>query len=88
MTYLIGRIAYSILSFLQLALFLRALSSWFPQVRGSKFGTMLYALTEPMVAPVRNQLQKIPALRQMPIDFSVLIVFLLLSFLQRLVMFY
>lgn len=88
MTYLIGRIVFSVLSFLQLVLFLRALSSWFPQVRDSKLGAMLYALTEPMVAPVRNQLHKISALRQMPIDFSVLLVFLILTFLQRLVMFY
>lgn len=45
----------------------------------SKFYMLCYAVTEPIVAPVRNLLGRIPAMADSPIDFSYMVSYLLLT---------
>ena len=63
----------------QLLLFLRAILSWFPMVQIGRLNEFLYYATEPLLSPVRRFLQRFEVLRSLPIDFSVLIVFILLE---------
>ena len=72
-----------LLGLLQWLLVFRALASWFPQIQSSRIGEILYMVTEPMVAPCRSLLSRIPSLQMMPLDFSALLAFLILSVLQR-----
>jgi len=63
---------------LYVMLFARIILSWFP-MRDSKFMELLCAFTEPVLAPVRRLVQRSPLGGPgMVLDFSPLIVFLLL----------
>ena len=69
------------LSALELAMLLRAILSWFIMDE-NKFTGFLYAITEPFIYPVRRLLEKMNWLQGSPIDFSFMITFLIISFLQ------
>ncbi|MCL2224875.1 MAG: YggT family protein [Defluviitaleaceae bacterium] len=63
---------------LYIMLFVRIILSWFP-MRNSRFMDLLFAFTEPVLAPVRKLVQRSPLGGPgMVLDFSPLIVFLLL----------
>lgn len=80
--YLITRLAVSVVNLLEFLLLARAILSWFPRTQDSQITDFLRFTTEPIVAPCRNLLDRVPALRSTPIDFSVLLAFLVLEFLQ------
>ncbi len=67
---------------------IRVFSSWLPFLYSnptiSKILYMIESLTEPVMAPVRKLLSK-TQLGQMPLDFSPIIVLLLLQFAQTVV---
>lgn len=64
---------------LYVMLFARIILSWFP-MRNNKFMDLLYAFTEPVLAPVRKIVQRSPLGGPgMVLDFSPLIVFILLQ---------
>ena len=71
---------YIIIVVLQTAMFLRAIMSWFPFGEG-KLSDFLYALTEPMIFPVRFLFNKMNWNTALPIDIPFFITFVLLSFL-------
>ncbi len=81
MTAYVSAIVSYILRFIQLTLFIRALLSWFPMNRGGKLFELLYFFTEPFLMPVRKFLFRFPSLRQFPIDFSTIIVYLIIEIL-------
>lgn len=69
-----------ILSIYSLILLARVLLTWFPNIdRYNPIIKFLFDVTEPVLAPIRNALP-----RTMGFDFSPLIVFLLISVIQRL----
>ena len=72
--------AYILITVLQAAMFVRAIMSWFPFGEG-KFVTFLYAITEPVIFPVRLLFEKMNWGVGLPIDIPFFITFLLLSFL-------
>lgn len=84
--YIIVSVADMLLFIVQTMMFLRALLSWIVMDNNSpaleKVMNFLYAVTEPLIYPVRVLLDKIPALRSMPIDISFMVTFLLLSMIQ------
>ncbi len=82
---ILASITIRILRILQLLIVVRALCSWFPQVQQSAVGEFLYTVTEPMLAPCRNLLSSFQSGRGMMLDFSPVIVLLLLEFAERLV---
>ena len=63
----------------------RCLISWFPMFH-NKFTEFIEMLTEPLMGPVRALISKSFGGSMMGVDFSPIIVFLILSFLQRMVL--
>lgn len=62
----------------------RALMSWFVRDLSNPIVRFLYEITEPMLAPIRRLLQVL-GLGGTMLDFSPLVLFLLLNFLSRLI---
>lgn len=76
---IIGELLYFVLQIFQLVLLARVLLSWFPNIdRSNQIVQLLYQITEPVLAPVRQMLPQTAG-----VDFSPLIVFLLISVLMR-----
>ena len=62
-------------------IFARIILSWIPQLRGNMIVQFIYALTEPLLAPLRALLNKSPlGGAGMPFDFSPLLAYLVLRF--------
>ena len=76
-----------LLSIIRTLIVIRAILSWFAgsSTTGNSLYTLLCQLTEPVVGPVREVLSRIPAMEQLPIDFSPLVAFLLLELISRLI---
>ena len=80
---LIRNLVIAFLSFLELAMLVRAVLSWFV-MDGGKLVDFLYAITEPFIYPVRRFLEKMNWLQGTPIDFSFMITFFIISLLSML----
>ena len=70
-----------ILSLLVLAIFIRALLSWFYPVGKDPWTRLLVNVTEPILAPIRSVLARIMPI---PMDFSPIVAWLLIVLLQNL----
>ena len=79
--YIVKSVIYTAIGALQMAMFARAILSWFPGV-GGRLEEFLYTITEPFIEPVRALLDRVEALRSLPIDISFLVTFILLSMIQ------
>ncbi len=66
---------------IEVFLFIRVIMSWIPGSDDGAFGNFIYMVTEPLVGTVRTLLNKIRVLRESPIDFSVLVSYIILNFL-------
>ena len=77
------QIASTLLSFLEFAMFARAILSWFPQGRESRINELLYCVTEPIIMPFRKLLEPFQRGSMIPIDFAFLLAFLMLGILQQ-----
>ena len=73
------RIIIAALQFLMMA---RAIVSWLPIDEDNPIVTFLYAVTEPVIMPVRSVLDRLGLFEGMPIDMSFFITFILLSVLE------
>ena len=60
----------------------RAIVSWISQDLSNPVVNFLYTVTEPMLAPVRSLMFKLPFFANCPIDFSMLVVFMILEVIQ------
>ena len=69
-----------VLSVLQLAMLIRAVMSWFP-TESNRFENFLYAITEPLIFPVRKLFERMNWFQGLPIDVSFFVTYLLLSIL-------
>ena len=67
-----------ILTLLQLAMLVRAIMSWFPG-DSNKFEDFLYAITEPLILPIRKLFERFNWFQGLPIDVSFFVTYLLLS---------
>ena len=70
---------YILVTVLQTAMFIRAIMSWFPFGEG-RFSAFLYAITEPVIYPIRFLFDKMNWGTSLPIDIPFFITFILLSF--------
>ena len=75
--------AYLLIYLLHTAMFIRAIMSWFPMAEG-KFSDFLFALTEPVIYPVRVVFDKLGIGSSLPLDIPFFVTFLLLSFISML----
>lgn len=67
------------LMFIQLAMLVRAILSWFPL--DNRFVDFVYAVTEPFVYPVRRLFEKMGWFQGLPIDISFMVSYLLITLL-------
>jgi len=66
--------------FLRYLIFARIIISWLPIDRGGPIVSTIYSLTEPILYPIRNAIQKSPLGGPgMMLDFSPIIAFLLIQ---------
>ena len=76
---------YAVLGIYEYLFIARAILSWFPMLHGNPIVGFLHSITEPILAPIRAVLWKIPGLDSIPLDFSVLVAFLLIEVLRRII---
>lgn len=69
----------------ELLFIVRAILSWFPMMNLGGIMEFLYTVTEPILAPIRSVLRKIPFLQGLPIDFSVLVAFILIDVIRTMI---
>ena len=73
-------------TFLQFLILARVIMSWLPNMRGSAVGQFLFALSEPILGPVRKLLQKTPLGGPgMMLDLAPIASFLIILFSERLI---
>ena len=72
------------LAAIELAMFLRAILSWF-FAEDSRLGNFLYAVTEPVILPVRLLFERLGWFQNLPIDISFFVTFILISLLSSVV---
>ena len=77
--YLIVSITRLAISALQFAMLLRAILSWLPFDDSSPLVRFVYCVTEPVILPVRNLMDRFNFFQGFPIDFSFLVTYMLLS---------
>ena len=75
---------YILLWAMEILMFLRALSSWIVGDDDGPFIEFLYSVTEPMIYPVRKLVEKSDRLRELPVDVSFIITFIILSVVRML----
>lgn len=76
--YVIKQVVVLFLSALELAMLVRAVLSWIP-MQPNKFTDFLYAVTEPIVAPVRRLFERMNWFRGFPLDMSFLVTYIIIS---------
>ena len=82
--YVFVQFVYILLSVIQILMLARALLSWLPIDEDSAIGTFLYYATEPLIAPVRMLLDRIPAVRSLPIDVAFMATVIIIAIVQLL----
>ncbi len=80
--YLIQSIVRIAIIGLQVCMLGRAVMSWFQIDEESPLFAFAYAVTEPVIAPIRALLERFEFVASSPIDISFFVAFLLLSVLQ------
>ena len=79
--YVVRTVTSTLLVVLLGAMFVRAIMSWLPTSDGGVLDTISYALTEPLIVPVRMLLERIEWVRNAPLDVSFFVTFLIISLL-------
>ena len=74
-------VAEGLFLLVQIAMLVRAVTSWFPGGDESAIGLVAYTITEPVVLPVRRVLERFESVKNFPIDMSFFVAFLLVSML-------
>ena len=82
--YVVTKLVSVFLGAEQLLMMFRAVLSWLPVDEDSDISNFLFAMTEPVIYPVRMLLDRFEGLDEFPIDLSFIISFLLLSLVQML----
>ena len=77
----------TIIDVLLIAMFIRAITSWFDSMRESKLSMFLLMFTEPVVFPMRALCDRMNWFEGVPIDVPFLLTVLVLSILQTVVAF-
>ena len=70
----------------ELLFIVRAILSWFPMMELGGIMDVIYSVTEPVLAPIRSVLFKIPFLQNFPLDFSVIVAFIFIDVIRALIL--
>ncbi len=79
--YIVSQTVNCFLSAFMLLLLVRVILGFFTDEESQAY-SFCYAITEPVVSPVRGLLSHVPALAESPIDFSFMATCLLVSIVQ------
>ncbi len=71
-----------LISGLEMLMLIRAVLSWFPIDEDSALLRFLYAVTEPVIYPIRALLDRLGWFQDFPLDISFFLTFVLLSVLR------
>ncbi len=82
MIYYIKSILNIALSILQYSVIIECIASWIPGLSGSGFIAAVSKINAPFLDPIRKAVQKIAY--GLPVDFSPIILFMLIGFVRRL----
>ncbi len=82
--YLIRQTGLALIGVIELAMFARAIFSWFDQTGESKISMFLYAVTEPIIWPIRALCNKMHWFEGLPLDIPFMLTYLVLILLQAL----
>jgi len=77
-----------VLSIFEFALLARVLISWLPVSRDNKLIDLLYTVTEPVLAPIRNMLSRSSLMKNSMLsmmDFSPIVAFILIGLLRNVI---
>lgn len=74
---------YFLVVAMQFMMFARAIMSWIVMDEETPVTRFLNAVTDPVIVPVRMLLEKVEPIRNLPIDLSFFVSFLLLVILQN-----
>lgn len=77
-----------LINIIEILVFIRLILSWLPMFLNTKFGSVLVILTEPFLSPARRLFFKIRAFRDLPVDFSPLLVILVLEGIRNIILAY
>ncbi len=80
--YILRATLSALLSILELLMLGRAILSWLPLDEDNPIQRFLYAVTEPIIYPVRSLLERLGLFQGMPIDMSFFFTFILISMLS------
>ena len=69
---------------LEILIFVRIILSWFPMGYNNAIGRFLYNMTEPILGPVRNMVDKSPIGGGIGLDFSPIFALILMRLVQSL----
>lgn len=70
--------------FLEILIFVRIILSWLPMGYNSAIGRFLYTMTEPILGPVRDMVNKSPLGGGFGLDFSPIFALILMRLVQTL----
>ena len=80
--YFIVNLVRILLFIVQAAMLFRAILSWFFMEDDNRVMSILYAVTEPFIIPVRALFEKMGWFRNLPIDISFFVTYILLSIIR------
>lgn len=83
-TYVVVTLVRTLLYALEIAMFLRALLSWFPIDEESRLMSFLYTITEPVIQPIRALLYRLNLFQNSPLDVSFFITYIIIALLSML----
>ena len=72
-----------VLLFIQYAILVRAVISWLPVSRNNSLVRLLFQITEPVLAPIRNLISRSTAGRGFMFDFSPVITFIIIGIIRN-----
>jgi uncharacterized protein YggT (Ycf19 family) len=78
--YVIVQFVLIFIDVLSVAMFVRAILSWFTLGEQTKIGTFMYVVTEPVIMPIRALCNRFGWFQGVPLDMPFLITMVLLSF--------
>ncbi len=80
--YVFAMAVHIFIYFEYMAMFLRAIFSWFPNAEDSKIYHLSILVTEPIISPVRKVMERFNIGQGMPVDLSFFVTMLLLLVLR------
>lgn len=84
LVYFIVLLLRTVITVLLVAMFVRAVLSWFIDDEDSRLVWFLNLVTEPVIMPVRSLFERLGWFQNLPIDISFYVSYLLLALLQLL----